>query len=282
MTSIAWAGSLLMAAAVGLWLGPRPHVPPAPLEWGSTDGEAGPPGPPTRADRPRRWLRWCLAAGGVVGVLVVCAAVGGANLVCWAVTAAALGLTVGGLGWQRLQQRRADRSAAEVAQGMRVLAAQLRIGAVPGQALQRAAEQTSAFERPAATLAIGGDPAAALRRAAEAPGHEAILGLARAWELCERTGAPIAELAARAGEQAREERASSELVEAELAGPRATARLLALLPLVGIGLGRVVGADPVGFLLGQLPGQVCLMAGVVLACAGVWWTELMAVSARRG
>ena len=49
--------------------------------------------------------------------------------------------------------------------------------------------------------------------------------------------------------------------EAALAGPRATAMVLSWLPLGGVGLGLLLGADPVGTLVGTVPGRTCLVTG---------------------
>jgi tight adherence protein B len=61
-----------------------------------------------------------------------------------------------------------------------------------------------------------------------------------------------------------------------LSAPRATSRLLAVLPLAGLALGYGFGGDPVGFLAGSAPGQLSLVVGVALGCAGVLWTERIA------
>lgn len=58
---------------------------------------------------------------------------------------------------------------------------------------------------------------------------------------------------------------------AALAGPRATARMLALLPVLGIGLGSLLGTQPLSWLLG--PGIPAFIAGGVLAGVGAWWTH---------
>ena len=53
-------------------------------------------------------------------------------------------------------------------------------------------------------------------------------------------------------------------------------RLLAALPLAGVALGYGFGGDPLAFLAGSLPGQLSLIGGVSLGCAGVVWTEHIA------
>ena len=83
--------------------------------------------------------------------------------------------------------------------------------------------------------------------------------------------AAVARLAAAA--RADEEQVRRELA-AQLAGPRATAALLARLPLAGVAIGAALGADPVGFLLGGRPGRPCLLAGVTAGRPPAWpWTD---------
>ena len=62
--------------------------------------------------------------------------------------------------------------------------------------------------------------------------------------------------------------------------PRATGRLLTALPLLGIGMGFVSGGDPVAFLTTTMIGKACLVGAVVLVCAGLVWTELLATRAQ--
>jgi tight adherence protein B len=62
-------------------------------------------------------------------------------------------------------------------------------------------------------------------------------------------------------------------VRAGMAGARATAVILAGLPLLGIGLGELIGADPVRFLLSGGAGGWLLVVGVVLACCGLAWSD---------
>jgi tight adherence protein B len=61
-------------------------------------------------------------------------------------------------------------------------------------------------------------------------------------------------------------------VESELAGPRSTALMLAVLPGFGLFLGAGLGAHPVHVLLHTPLGGGCLLVGVLLDLAGVWWT----------
>ncbi len=218
----------------------------------------------------------------VVAVALLAVAAGlplGAQGLLWLATAAVPLATVWWLVAGQLAGRRRDAARREVAQATQVVAGQLRIGALPGAALAMAAKDCSSLERAVATQRIHGDVARALRAAGDHEGREGLASLARAWELCERTGAPIAALSQQVSELIRTDQATRQVVAAELAGPRATSKLLLALPLLGIVMGRMAGGDPVGFLTGSLAGQACLLGGVSLACVGVCWIDQMAGAA---
>jgi tight adherence protein B len=57
-----------------------------------------------------------------------------------------------------------------------------------------------------------------------------------------------------------------------MAGPRASATVLALLPCVGVALGEAMGAAPVNVLLSTPMGQLLLVVGCALVWAGMAWT----------
>lgn len=66
---------------------------------------------------------------------------------------------------------------------------------------------------------------------------------------------------------------------AALAGPRATARLLAWLPVAGLGLGLALGADPVGVLLDGQVGTMLLLLGGLCTAAGMRWSSALVARA---
>lgn len=108
-----------------------------------------------------------------------------------------------------------------------------------------------------------------------------VLAAVAAARLAQRTGAPLADVIdvvvagiAEAGE-------SEALRRTALAGPRASARLLAWLPLAGLGLGTVVGADPVAVLLGGGIGGLCLVLGAALFLLGRSWVRALVADAER-
>ena len=56
--------------------------------------------------------------------------------------------------------------------------------------------------------------------------------------------------------------------------------LLAGLPVLGIGLGAGMGADPLRVLIGTVPGQLALLTGVGLEALGVLWTSRVITKAQ--
>jgi tight adherence protein B len=102
--------------------------------------------------------------------------------------------------------------------------------------------------------------------------------LGAGWRVAEQSGAALAAVAERIADALRGEEQVRRQVVAGLAGTRATGRLLAGLPVLGLGLGYAVGAHPIGFLTGTLVGWLCLSVGLVLAAAGMAWIERLADS----
>lgn len=99
-------------------------------------------------------------------------------------------------------------------------------------------------------------------------------------DVAERSGCPLADILVRYAAQLEAERDSNAARQTALAGPRATVTLLSWLPLLGLGLGTVLGVDPVGVLLGSPFGIAALIAGLLLAGAGrLWSSRLVRIAA---
>ncbi|MFI7043642.1 type II secretion system F family protein [Streptosporangium sandarakinum] len=171
----------------------------------------------------------------------------------------------------------------ELCQG---LAAELAAGRAPGEALARAAAVVE-FPDPVAIRPLvaaardGGDVPAALLAAAPQHGGEAFRGLAACWRVSATAGAGLSVLVDRVTASLREAQAHRQEVAAQLAGPRATARLLAALPALGLVMATVLGMRPLHFLFGGPAGFCCLLAGLALDGCGLWWTHRLAARAER-
>ncbi len=187
--------------------------------------------------------------------------------------------------WHSLRRRR--RGAAQVTDlvdAVGVLVAELRAGAHPAVAMAAAATDATTGVAPvlgaAATAArLGGDVPAALRADGEPALRPWLVRLADAWALAQRHGVPLAGLLdAVRGDAEQRARFAADL-DARLAGPRATAAVLAGLPVLGLLLGQAVGADPWRVLAGTAAGQLLLVLGTALISAGVAWSGRIVTSA---
>ena len=237
---------------------------------------------PDARDRLRPALGPSARLAGLVGRLPYGLGLGAA-VVTAAVAGVLFGVTVGILActmiWLvRVHRRRVltGRRQAEVVDACRALAALLRVGHVPTTALRTVVQDAPVLTEVVAVQRVGGDVAPVLRRLAAAPGRHGLSELANAWEVSERTGASLtATLDALAARLVAQE-GVRQIVQAELSAPRSTGRLLAALPVAGLALGFFMGGDPLGFLGGSVVGQIVLVAGAALACAGIVWTERIA------
>lgn len=213
----------------------------------------------------------------------------------WLLTlAAGVGFTAAGVGggtatmlvtwvWRRRRGHRLDEragatAAGELADALARICDELRAGAHPAAALAGAEDdgpRARAVLGPAATAArLGDDVPPALVRAGSHPAVvRDVRRIAAAWALADRHGVPLAELLGGVLTDLRWRSGFANRLRAELAGPRATATVLTALPLLGLGLGQLLGAHPLAVLRSGVPGQVLLVVGVGLAAVGVLWTE---------
>lgn len=178
---------------------------------------------------------------------------------------------------QRVRAIREDSIAA-----IDALAAELRAGATPSQAFMVAGGSPSVWPHTHAAAMHHGDIAAALLAdVQEVPQLSALRSLNACLRVGIHSGSGLATSVSRLAQSLREAQETRFQLEAELAGPRATARMLAFLPLVGIGLGYLMGAQPLTWLISQPLGWVTLVVGIGLTALGVWWTSAIAARVER-
>lgn len=163
------------------------------------------------------------------------------------------------------------RSTEAVEELIAALRDELMAGAALRIAFERAAHEAGVDVCPQALAVcrMGGDVPDGLRR--DARGDPVLLSLAALWQVGEGSGGALAAALNRLLDGARQAAKVRREVRAQLAGPRATMRVLAGLPVIGVGMGLLMGADPVGFLLGSVWGWLCLAAAVGLEALGVAW-----------
>lgn len=186
---------------------------------------------------------------------------------------------------RRWRRRDLARERARAVEAAGVLAGELRAGRPAAAALAAAAGVavggTAVVLRSAAAAAgRGGDVERLL--VAGAPGCASptlVRGLAACWSVCATSGAGLAAAVERLQEAERDVEQRRQAVRAELAGPRATAGLLAVLPLLGVALASALGAAPLRVLFGTPVGRACLAVGAVLDLLGVLWTRRLVARA---
>ncbi|MBY8888495.1 type II secretion system F family protein [Streptomyces sp. PTM05] len=172
------------------------------------------------------------------------------------------------------------------------VAGELRAGRPPEVVLAEAVERLRAPGGPdgahdaltplLAAARFGGDVPVALRRAAGMPGAEGLAGAAACWEVAADGGSGLADGLDRVAAALRAERDQREDLRAQLAGSKATAAMLALLPGFGLLLGCAMGADPFRVLLRTAAGLGCLLVGGALETAGLVWTARIVRAAEEG
>jgi tight adherence protein B len=156
-------------------------------------------------------------------------------------------------GRRAARERRAGSARAGVMDMVGGLAADLRAGAAQAVAVDAALR-----ELPPVVV----DPA--VRRALDR--------VATARAVSERLGAPLADLLERVEADLRGHERARSAVAAQTAAARATAVLLALLPIAGVGLGAAMGVRPTHTLLHTPLGAACAFGAALLQCGGLAWT----------
>ncbi|MGV1004852.1 MAG: type II secretion system F family protein [Candidatus Nanopelagicales bacterium] len=163
------------------------------------------------------------------------------------------------------------------------LAAELAAGQPLVSALLAAADGLEPCPCPNALRAasLGADVAPALRRDAREAESRVLGGLAACWEVAADSGVGMSLAVGRLARSERETRAAQADLRAELATTIATGRLLAALPLAGLGMGHWLGAEPLRWLLTGWPGLAVLATGIALEVVAVLWLRAIVAEVRR-
>jgi tight adherence protein B len=189
----------------------------------------------------------------VAALAAVCAAVAG-----WAVR-------------RRCRCAAADRSTRALVEALGTLAAELRSGRPLPEATATA---VGSCPDPGTAAAL--EPA--LRQGAAPPGvpadeaGRALERVAAAVRLSARTGCSLAGVMTAVEDDLRARLHAGQELRAAVAGPSASATVLAGLPVLGLLMGSGVGADPWQVLTTTGTGTVLLVLGVALELAGTAWS----------
>ena len=162
------------------------------------------------------------------------------------------------------------------------LSAELRAGQTMSAGLRAAASAASTdlragFHGAASAVELGADPIATLLQP-ESP--ELLISIGRMWQLSLDAGCPLAEAVEAIELDYRGRRAHRQQLKSLLAGPSATAGMLALLPVFGLFMGSAIGARPVHILTETSIGGVVLVTGTLLTLTGIGWTRIIVRRAR--
>ncbi len=149
-------------------------------------------------------------------------------------------------------------------------------GCPPGRALERGAEEWPELAPVAAAFRLAGDVPGALRAVAGRRGRGDLELAAAAWQVAHQAGGGLGVALHRVAGSLRATQATRRVVRAELASARATARLMAVLPVLALLMGGGIGGDPLGFLLTTGWGNAFLAGGLLLEFLGLWWIEAIA------
>ncbi len=172
--------------------------------------------------------------------------------------------------WRRRRRARAAGKEApdDVADPSAVLAdaiALLEAGLSPGRAWQLAGVEVDAAGMPLASTRVWGEEGTVAA------------SVAAACALAQETGMPLARVLARVDDAVARERDARDAADAQLAGPRMSAKILRWLPLVGIVLAAAVDPGALAMLVTSPLGWVLLAAAGGLTWAGsAWMSRLVA------
>lgn len=272
LTAATVTASGCAGAAAGLWSpSSPPTVPAVLLSWRDGDGSGA-------ASRHRARLGPIGLLGPVV--LAVAAAVSPRQVVLLLILAVA-----GWCGLVLVRRRRAaheaEQTSARLLEACEQLTGELVSGQPPGAALEHCAGEWPLVAPVAEAFRVGADVPGAWREVAQRPGADDLRLVAAAWQVSHRTGAGLASALEHVTADLRAQRATRRVVAGELASARATARLVAVLPVLALTFGGGAGGDPWGFLLGHRVGLACLALGLAFALTGLAWIEALARQVER-
>lgn len=159
----------------------------------------------------------------------------------------------------------------------------LKVGMTPQAVMSTLSRQNVQLAPISRAISLGEEPGRAIAtRGTGLPpaAADVFAGMSAVWTVSERSGAPAAEMILRYARAQRSALDADRERRIAMAGPRATVRVLSWLPLIGVGLGLLIGVQPVELFSG-LPGRVSIGGGLVLYLLGRWWMRRMMARAER-
>lgn len=157
----------------------------------------------------------------------------------------------------------------------------LRVGMTPVAVMAALSRQDARLEPITRAIGLGEAPGQAIvARHAHLPpaAAEVFAGMAAVWTVSESSGAPAAEMILRYARARRNSLDAEREVRVAMAGPRTTVTVLSWLPILGVGLGLLLGVKPLDLIVG-IPGQLSIAGGALLYAGGRVWMRSMLVRA---
>ncbi len=260
----------LTVVAVGLLLWPSRAV-------GQRLAALGPSSP-----RDRVGVRWCDRR---VAPALAVLSVAGFALVAGVLVTVACGLLVTAFLLHRRTRVRAQSAVDDLdhlTSALHGMVVELRAGSHPVVAVDTVVREAppglaGRLGALAASVRLHGSPDtdANASSSGRAPTHleRVVAQVSAAWSLAARHGVPLADILGAVHRDVEATARAARQLDARLAGARAGAVVLALLPLAGLALGEVMGAAPLGVLTSTPGGAMVFAVGAGLLLAGVAWTS---------
>ncbi len=182
-----------------------------------------------------------------------------------------------------LRRASAAEPLAEVAAVTQRLAVLLAAGVTPASAWRHVAASTGSIVASRVAAAHNTDSAHALIDAAaglDPLESGAWRGLAAAWAVASRSGAPLAPCLRQYSRSLRDLAQTQRDARVALAAPIATARMVMALPVVGVLFGMALGFNTLATLFGTPVGWACLVIGCGLIAIALRWNSHMVAKAR--
>ena len=140
-----------------------------------------------------------------------------------------------------------------------------------GFAVSRAPE--SLLTRTRQALASQTNIYLAMNEDAENQKTSSLAGCANLLELSSQSGSSVNEALTQVANKLIARRNQEQLIVTELASTKATVFVLAGLPIMGAGMGLILGTDSISWLIGSSAGRVCLVLGIGLEVVGWFWIK---------
>jgi len=172
----------------------------------------------------------------------------------------------------------------KLAVALRTLSAELRAGCAPTEALRRAGGTPPLWPRALAAAHFGEPVDAGLLEDARTNLEisQQLRQLAACWSVGVVRGSSLAVSVERLALSIRAQQELRATLRSELSAPRATSRMLALLPVIGILMSYLLGANPIAWFLGSAAGLAVFATAVVLTVVGSVWTRRIVNQVERG